>query len=1198
MKHLRILLSFLFCFGLLTVARSTEPFIVFQQTDGTLCLDAATVGCDDKEHSCVQRALQSLCSDFERVTGYRPARSASPRILVGTVGVNSQITQWVREGVISDLQGKTEKYVIQTIADQLVIAGSDKRGTVFGIYELTRQLGVSPWYWWADVPVEHRDHLYALRGSWTDGEPAVRWRGIFLNDEGPCLMQWVKNTYGTSYGDHRFYERVFELILRLKGNFLWPAMWAWAFYADDPQNSSTADSMGVMIGTSHHEPMARNHQEWARHRREFGAWNYRTNQQVIDRFFRQGIERMKNTEDIVTIGMRGDGDEAMSDEADTRLLENIVKNQRKIIRQVTGRPAEQTPQVWALYKEVLDYYDKGMRVPDDVTILLCDDNWGNVRRVPTAEQRRRPGGWGLYYHVDYVGAPRNSKWLNATPSQNMWEQLTLAYDNGIDRLWILNVGDLKPMEYPISLFMDMAWSPRSVGRDVVATHTRAFCAQQFGEQEADEAARILNRACKLNGRSTAEMLDATTYNLQSGEWQEVADAYMRLETEALRQFVGLPASYADAYRQLILFPVQAMSNLHQMYYAQAMNHHLAAQHDPEANLWAQRVRDCFRRDSLLCASYNHDLAGGKWNGMMIQKHIGYTSWNDDFPAERLPEVRTVPGLPSSAPSEGYVFTARDGYVAIEAEHCYEVKHANHAAWTVLPDFGRTQSALTLMPYTQPTDGAELAYRFSLGKQQPDQVRVHIITKSTLDYLNQGGLTFDVALDSGTPQRVNFNAELNEQPENIHRIYYPTIARRVVESVVTLPLSASEEHLLTLHPNDPAIVFEKIVIDAGGYQPQYLFGRESPKRRLTDWVGTWATAPEYTGQGDMPRTTNLSDCTLRQIVSVSIGADSLRLQFSNEFGSSPVELKAVYIADATDSCAIAGRTLRALRFGGSSSVTIEPGKTVFSDPLVFRLRPLQRLAVTQVYGAAPEHATSHRGSRTTSYIMSGEWHPGQPFVVSERVDHWYNLSAIDVLSASAPCVAILGNSITDGRGSTTNAQNRWPDALARALGGQVAVLNLGIGGNCLVEGGLSQPGRQRFDRDILGQRGLTDVVLFEGVNDIGGSSAHPDTTAQRLISTIRELTAKAHRQGLRVHGATITPIGRSMYWSAEHEAARQAVNRWIRETDELDGFIDFDLLVRDPDQPTQLQESLSNDWLHLNPAGYDLMGRHAAQILFR
>jgi hypothetical protein len=643
------------------------------------------------------------------------------------------------------------------------------------------------------------------------------------------LTTWVKNTFGTDYGGHEFYEKVFELILRLKGNFLWPAMWGWAFYADDPENSKLADQMGIIIGTSHHEPMARNHQEWARHRREYGAWNYDTNQQVLDRFFREGIERMKHTDDIVTIGMRGDGDEAMSKDADTKLLEKIVENQRKIIKEVTGRPAKETTQVWALYKEVLDYYDKGMRVPDDVLILLCDDNWGDIRRVPNLKERQHPGGWGLYYHVDYVGAPRNSKWLNVTPSQNMWEQLTLASDYGLDRMWVLNVGDLKPMEYTITLFMDMAWNPRSVSPDVVSTHTRPFCVQQFGEDQADEAARILNLCCKLAGRSTAEMLDARTYNVKSGEWRQVADEYMRLEAEALRQYLTLQPQYRDAYQQIILFPVQAMSNIYQMYYAQAMNRWLYEKGDAECNVWADRVAEAFHRDSLLCASYNHDIAGGKWNGMMIQKHIGYRSWNDNFPRDILPRTSRI----EEPQAGGFTFEMQGGVVVMEAEHYYESKAAPNTQWTVIPFMGRTRSAMTLMPYTEGNvKGSSLTYRFR-APQDKKMVRVRVVTKSTLDYLNKGGLTFTVQLDNGEPQTVNFNQRLNENPENIYSVYYPTVARRVVESVVTLPAGSSADvHSLTLSPQDPAIVFEKVIVEAEGHewQPSYLFGNESDYTR--------------------------------------------------------------------------------------------------------------------------------------------------------------------------------------------------------------------------------------------------------------------------------------------------------------------------------------------------------------------------------
>ena len=836
MKLNNIKRAFLASAALLTTINmsAADRFVNFKQ--GDLLLNAnnrVEIYMDTNDCKGVSYAAHALLKDIKSVSGatatltsdagfLKKADTVRPAIIVGTIGHSAAIDQLVKQKRINGnlLKGKREKFIITLIDGQLVIAGSDRRGTIYGIYELSQQMGISPWYDWADVPVEHHDSIFVNKGIYTDGEPAVRYRGIFLNDEAPCLTSWVKNTYGTDYGDHRFYQRVFELVLRLRGNMMWPAMWGWAFYADDPENEKTADEMGVVMSTSHHEPMARNHQEYARNRKGWGPWNYQKNKANLQKFFREGIERMKGTEQIVTIGMRGDGDEAMSAEADTKLMTNIINDQRKIIADVTGRKASETPQVWALYKEVLDYYDKGMKVPDDVTLLLCDDNWGNVRRVPNAKERKHKGGWGLYYHVDYVGAPRNSKMLNVTPVQNPWEQLTLAYENGIDRLWILNVGDLKPMEYPISQFMDMAWNPRKYDVNNITRHTRNWCAQQFGESQADEAARILNLICKYNGRCTPEMLDKNTYSLENGEWQEVVNQYLQLEADALRQYNSLPASYHDAYRQIILFPIELMSNLHQMYFAQAQNHALYKQGNPKANVWADECERLFKRDSLICDYYNHKMADGKWNGIMIQKHIGYKSWNDDFEKDTCPELFRVTS------KDGVIISENNGVVEIEAPYYSSKTDAAEAKWTEIPFMGKSVSAMTLMPYTKSVKGASITYKFKMqvsktsdgkafnGKQK---VRIHVITKSTLDYLNKGGLTYGVSLDGASPVEVNFNKDLNEKPENIYNIYYPTIATRIVDQVIELELPATADgiHTLTLTPNDPAIIFEKIVIDGRG-----------------------------------------------------------------------------------------------------------------------------------------------------------------------------------------------------------------------------------------------------------------------------------------------------------------------------------------------------------------------------------------------
>lgn len=848
-------ISFLMLWGLGLQAIDNKG-IVFQELSSerfTLISDGQplSVLIDQSDDIGVRIAVTALINDFKMVSGVEPKLITEPTekrvVIIGTLE-SEHIKRLIKSKKIDqkELKGKLEKYIMTTVmnpldgVDQaLVIVGSDKRGTIYGIYELSEQIGVSPWYDWADVPVEPKKNLSIAQGVYTAGEPAVTYRGIFLNDEDPCLTTWVKNTYGTNYGDHNFYARVFELILRLRGNFLWPAMWGWSFYADDDLNSQTADNMGIIMGTSHHEPMARNHQEWARKRGEFGVWDYASNQQVLDDFFREGIERSKNNDDLITIGMRGDGDAALGgqegkdheyesqDEYNMALLETIFKNQRQIIKEVTGKSPEKRPQVWALYKEVLKFYDLGLRVPEDVTLLLSDDNWGNVRRLPSPEERNRKGGWGMYYHVDYVGAPRNSKWLNITPIQNLWEQMQLTYDYGVDRLWVVNVGDLKPMEYPITLFLNMAWNPEKFSAATLLDHTYEFCAQQFGPDQAEQAARLLNLYSKYNGRVTPEMMDRTTYNLETGEWKQVCDDYVRLEAEALRQYITLKPQYRDAYQQLILFPIQAMSNLYDMYYSQAMNNKLFKDNNPEANNWADRVESLFLRDAQLCAAYNTEMSNGKWNGMMIQKHIGYTSWNDNFRADKLPNVYRIT---ESDKKGGFVFSEKNGVVSIEAEHFFSAQDADgdEGKWTIIPYMGRTLSGVALMPYNKSTSGASLTYKMTLPVNVKT-IDIRVIVKSTLPFKRIEGHRYAVSIDGGEEVIVNFNEKLNDEPENIYSSFYPTVARRVVESVVTFEPSSSTNgtHTLTFRPIEPGTVFQKIVVDCGGYKKSYLFMDESP-----------------------------------------------------------------------------------------------------------------------------------------------------------------------------------------------------------------------------------------------------------------------------------------------------------------------------------------------------------------------------------
>ncbi len=436
---------------------------------------------------------------------------------------------------------------------------------------------MSPWYWWADVPVRQHAALFVLPGRHAAGPPAVKYRGIFLNDEAPALSGWARATFGGF--NHRFYEKVFELILRLRGNYLWPAMWGNAFNDDDTLDAPLADEYGIVMGTSHHEPMLRAQEEWRRH--GTGPWNYQTNAAVLRDVLAAGHPATWiPTRASSRIGMRGDGDVPMSDSANIGLLEQIVADQRRIIAEVTGKPASETPQVWALYKEVQDYYDRGMRVPDDVTLLLSDDNWGNIRRLPAAGAAPRAGGYGLYYHFDYVGGPRNYKWINTNAIPRVWEQMHLAYAYGVNRIWIVNVGDLKPMEFPIQFFLDYAWDPgRWTGERTCRTTPGSWAAQQFGPEHAAAIAGGAGGLRPLQRPPQARA--ALALDLLTRRLPRVGDRHRRVPPSPARPRTRiraeLPAADRDAYYELVLHPVLALGNLYDLYATVARNRRDAAQ---------------------------------------------------------------------------------------------------------------------------------------------------------------------------------------------------------------------------------------------------------------------------------------------------------------------------------------------------------------------------------------------------------------------------------------------------------------------------------------------------------------------------------------------------------------------------------------------------------------------------------------------
>lgn len=630
-------------------------YVAFEVKDGAFRIAgegvAAPVYVDTADWAGVLRAAGDLCADIERVTGIQPqsiSNGEAPQgaIVVGTLGRCGIIDQYVAEGKLdaSEVAGKWESFVIANVDGNLVVAGSDKRGTIYGIYDISEKIGVSPWYYWADVPVSKHDALYFDNGVYVMPEPKVKYRGIFINDEWPSFGGWATAKFGGV--NSKMYATMFELLLRLKANYLWPAMWDSAFNEDDPLTPKVADEYGIVMGTSHHEPMMRAHKEYTRRREEVGPWNYATNRERIDDFFRYGIERNKDYDNLITIGMRGDGDVAMGsgdDKENMAVLYDVIAGQRQIIADVYGCDPAEVPQLWAIFTEVQRYYDAGFTVPEDVTLLFCDNNWGYIRRYGPVKERGRKGGLGMYYHIDMNGGPASDRWVNTTTVPKIREQLNLAYQTGIDRIWIINVGDLKPKEMPIDFIMRYAWDPEAIGPEDCDGYMHEWARRIFGPEHADEIAGIVHDYSNYNLMRKAEVQNPGIFSIVN--YCE-ADSMLMLWRDVAERAKALAPKIApemqDAYYQLVYYPAVASAGVAEIYLAAGKNNLYAAQGRASANAYADRCVELFDEDARLSAYYNGEMAGGKWQNMMSDNHIGYTTW-------QIPQSNALPHLERVAP---------------------------------------------------------------------------------------------------------------------------------------------------------------------------------------------------------------------------------------------------------------------------------------------------------------------------------------------------------------------------------------------------------------------------------------------------------------------------------------------------------------------------------------------------------------------
>jgi len=729
----------------------------------------ATIVVDEQDWKGVIRAANNLGDDVRKVCGtpsevIAHTSSILPHtssIVVGTIDKSRLIDRLIKQKKldVKKIKGHWEGYVIDVVDGNLVIAGNDKRGTIFGIYEISRRIGVSPWYWMADAPVVHQNELYYDDGYEYDW-PAVKYRGIFINDEWPSFGTWCQKHFGGV--NSKAYEKIFELLLRLKANYFWPAMWATAFNEDDPESPRLADEMGIVMGTSHHEPMMRSHREYLKRKDEVGPWDYATNKERVDQFFREGMERNKAYDNLVTIGMRGDGDVAMGkgdDQENMKTLQNVIKGQRKIIKDIYGRE-DAVPQLWAIFTEVQRYYDAGFTVPDDVTLLFCDNNWGYIRRMGTEAERKRKGGLGLYYHIDMNGGPWNDRWVNTTTVPKLREQLNLAYKSGIDRIWIINVGDLKPKEMPISFIMDYAWEPEIEPGDEQGW-LRQWTQSVLGgisKEDAKEAADIIARYSKYNLWRKPEVQVPGLFNYEemlhlNNLWQSLV-----LRCEALKE--RIPAASQDAFYQLVYYPAVASAGVAMMYNAATMGDSLT-------------VCDLMAKDQRLTDYYNKELAGGKWDGMMLDNHIGYTQWSipdkNRHPMSLGYKVDHRLLAANATPSKEYAIPAIDF-----VNNAREVNPCLHSdGWTILWGLGRGDGCMgadNVMKSYPKGDGPVLEYDIDLCPTD-GKGTVAIGILPTQDVYPARGLRLGVQIDdwpmATVDARQGFHDEFREYtPQNL------------------------------------------------------------------------------------------------------------------------------------------------------------------------------------------------------------------------------------------------------------------------------------------------------------------------------------------------------------------------------------------------------------------------------------------------
>ncbi|MEI6945646.1 glycosyl hydrolase 115 family protein [Paraflavisolibacter sp. H34] len=813
----------------------------------------AQICVDPDDFEAVKKSAALFAADMERVTGRLPEVVASTTapgrnvVIIGTLGESHLIDQLVaaKKLTADSLKGQWERYLVQTIDKPfphidkaLVIAGSDRRGTAYGVFSLSEAIGVSPWYWWADVPVKKSATLFLPPVAWLSRPPDVKYRGIFLNDEDWGLLPWAAKNYEQTLGDigPGTYERICELLLRLKGNMLAPAMHSatGAFYSH-PHSKAVADAYGIMITTSHCEPLLFNNaakSEWDNQRD--GEWNYATNKEVILKKLDDRVREAAPYENLYTVGMRGLHDEGMrgnlSKSEQVQILARVISDQRDILQKYLQKPPTDIAQVFVPYKETLDLYERGLQVPDDVTLVWPDDNYGYIKRLSNPQEQKRSGGSGVYYHTSYLGAPHDYLWLCTTPPVLMYEELKKAYNTGANRYWLLNVGDIKPAEMGIQTFFDLAWNVEGFDFQKINRHQGRFLGSIFGRSYEQTFQDILDTYYRLAWSRKPEFMgwerewDAPefrelaptrfSFRHYNDAQQRLAD-YRRIALLAEGIFKKLPEQQRPAFFELLGYPVIGSFEMNRKFLMAQLNGEQVRDGNLAVANWAAgQAKAAYERIDSLTQVYNA-LLGGKWKGMMklapgwVAKYqhmpaVVYTEGAGEKPADLAPEREK---------------RRLEGCTVLNLRHFKNKVAAQGHTLRLVEGIGYDGNVLQLGEATEATaDPGDLRgsrYEYEFSGVTADSVTVQVYTVPFFPLYEGRSTRFGISVD-GQPAFVAKN-----DPKEFTKPWKDQVLQNGAVAQARFPVNkAAQKHMLALTCGDPGVMIQRIVIDWGGLQPTY------------------------------------------------------------------------------------------------------------------------------------------------------------------------------------------------------------------------------------------------------------------------------------------------------------------------------------------------------------------------------------------